>query len=252
MNEATTDTSKYPLFSLPSCMNIAEAVRDAGGAKSDVSKASIAAHLQVDENATTLSQRISAARSYGLVEGRGSYKLTDTARSYFFPLGDQDQKRALLVFLSSPQVFNAVVKRFDGSKIPAQSMLANLLHTNFGVPESWKDRIAGFFLKSAAFAGAVDTQGFLRYDAGHHAMNSTQPHAPANVQQTEPTPRIQTTVAQGAFQNISQGEVTAWSSTHRGVSVRVEASGELPLALWEKLNAYVQVLKPLPSVSDDE
>ena len=178
-----------------------------------------------------------------MIEGRGSYRLTDTAKRYFFPANDNDRQHAQLIFLGSPLVFNGIIKRFDGNRLPAPGMLANILHREFGVSDSWKDRLAASFLKAAQTVGAVDAQNFLRYRASLLAMETlspkAQPLAAATPEQSRDDRPLRVT--------SPSAEGNCWVSQSGGEYVRVESSSALSLALWQKLNAYVQVLKP----SDD-
>src|SRR6266550_3609209 len=54
--------------------------------------------------------------------------------------------------------------------------LATVLLREFKVPESWKDRVARFFLKAAAEAEVLGAQGFLRYSASRQSVD----HMPVN------------------------------------------------------------------------
>src|SRR3989442_2100801 len=165
MNEVnhTADVPAYPLVSFSTALEVARAVSDAGGAKAGVQKAVIASRLGSSDTSGSFLQRLSSARSYRMIDGRGSYKLTKAGISYFLPANSNDPKRALLSFLSSPPAFAEIIKRYDGTKLPSVDMLANVLHREINLADSWKDRVAGFFIKTAQAAGGVDLQGFLGY-----------------------------------------------------------------------------------------
>jgi hypothetical protein len=238
-----TDAPKYPLVSLPNAIELAEAVRDAGGANADVPKAVIASHLNSSDTSGAFLQRIGSARSFGLIEGRGAYHLTDEAKRYFYPAHEGDKERAQLVFLGSPVTFNEIIKRFDGSRLPGASMLANILHREFGVSESWKDRIASSFIKAAQMVNAVDAQNFLRYRARLHSMaKSTLP--------IEVGPAGYDAARSAEAAASPQSAVgNSWFFQMEGEFVRVDTSPRLSPALWQKLSAYVEVLKPSEGIS---
>src|SRR5438552_704505 len=149
-----SDAPRYPLVALQNALGVAEAVADAGGLNADVPKSVIASQLGSSDTSGAFLQRLGSARSFGLIEGRGSYRLTDQAKRYFYPANDRERQRAQLVFLASPTVFNEIIKRFDGSRLPASSMLANILHREFAVSDSWKERVAASFIKAAQTVGA--------------------------------------------------------------------------------------------------
>jgi len=235
--QPSTTGAKFPLLSLQNSLQVAEAVRDAGGANTEVPKSIIASHLGSSENSGAFLQRLGSARSFGLIEGRGSYRLTDQAKRYFYPATEDDRRRAQLAFLASPPVFNEIIKRFDGNKLPAPTMLANILHREYSVSNSWKDRVASSFIKAAQIVGAIDGQNFLRYGASLHHMESplSQSDAADTRAPTADAPRSQPSAVPGG---------NSWLFQQEGQFVRVESSAELSPALWQKLNAYVQVLKP--------
>ncbi len=235
--QPSTTGAKFPLLSLQNSLQVAEAVRDAGGANTEVPKSIIASHLGSSENSGAFLQRLGSARSFGLIEGRGSYRLTDQAKRYFYPATEDDRRRAQLAFLASPPVFNEIIKRFDGNKLPAPTMLANILHREYSVSNSWKDRVASSFIKAAQIVGAIDGQNFLRYGASLHNMESplSQSDAADTRAPTADAPRSQPSAVPGG---------NSWLFQQEGQFVRVESSAELSPALWQKLNAYVQVLKP--------
>ena len=189
-------------------------------------------------------QRLATARVYGMIEGsRSGYRLTDAAKRYFFPSSDAEKQSALLLLLKSAPIFSEMIKRFDGNKIPPADMLANVLLRDFKIPESWKGRVARFFVKAATDAGLLDSQGFLRYSAARHSLDKMP--AP-----TSNAPSLSTArdTAEGATIPPSSYEapegMNAWVFSLKGKTVKVESSDELSDELWKKLNAYIQVLKP--------
>ena len=155
----------YPYCPLNQCLEIAEAVKALGGGKSPVSKAILASHLKEEESSQVLSFKLAATKSFGLISGRAHYSLTELSRRYFFPTGLSDRKNALLDALEYAPAFKMLVERFDGNKLPQLDILSNILHRDGSVPESWKDRAAGIFTKSASIAGALDKEGCLRVKA---------------------------------------------------------------------------------------
>jgi hypothetical protein len=175
-----------------------------------------------------------------------SFSLSAASKRYFFPTTDSERASALLEFLGSPPAYAEVIKRFDGSQLPTREILANIFHREAGVPHSWKDRAAATFLKSAEFAGALDDSGFLRIrarkegrlsnpDSGSmlEVMQTTTP----SVTRSQSTQNVRTEESQSVDSNT-------WSFTYQGKSVRLITPTELDNSLWEKLQAYVNLLKP--------
>ena len=163
------DASLYPYTSLEPSLKIADAVKELGGARSAVSKSRLAAHLNEGEKSPSFLQRISSAKAFGLIVGRSDYGLSEAAKRYYSPTTEQDRSNALLEFLTAPSSFREIIGLFDGEQLPKREILANIFSEKLKVPESWKDRAAGFFENSAQFVGVIDENRFLRFKATQHA-----------------------------------------------------------------------------------
>ncbi len=232
--------SVYPLFALQECLRVAEAVRDLGGARDNVPKSVLAQHLRLAESSASFAQRVGATKTFKLIEGHGSYFLTETAKRYFYPTEENQKFSALLEILSAPHAFNVIIRKFDGDKLPKTEMLGNILHKEGGVPISWKDRIASFFVKSAENVGVIDSQGFLRIKASGHffpAISAANQKEGASV---VPPKREAVEVAVSSGDGLSD----VWDFSYKGKSVHLVTPAEIEKPLWEKLNAYIQLLKP--------
>jgi hypothetical protein len=167
--------ASYPYSPLQTALVVAEAVKQLGGNKTSVPKSLLASTLKEDEKSQGFAFKIASTKSFGLIEGRSAYTLTENAKRYFFPTSNTDKIEASLLFLQTPSGFAEIIKRFDGQKLPEPQMLANIFHTQLHVPESWAVRAASFFLRSAQHIGVVDEQGFLRFDAAKHIGSKESP-----------------------------------------------------------------------------
>ncbi|MEN3369641.1 MAG: hypothetical protein V7609_1784 [Verrucomicrobiota bacterium] len=239
-----TPNSPYPLVTFSNALELARAVSDAGGARADVTRSVIASNLGTSHKSGSFVQRVASAKTYGMITGRGSFRLSEHSKHYFFPADDADKRRGVLGFLSAPPVFAEIIKRFDGNRLTAE-MLANVMRREMNVPTSWNDRVANFFLKAAAGAGVIDSQGFLRFSAtqqsiasgpvpavaGHDEGAAQDQSAPPNVTIAASSPRM-------------TPDTNIWVFSLGGQSVRVETSNNLSIGLWRKLKGYVEVLKP--------
>ena len=197
----------------------------------------------MNENATSLVQNITSAKAFQLIEGRGSYRLTDIAKHYFFPTTDNEKKLAVLQMVRSPSIYEALIERFDGQKIPVD-MLPNILHRDHRVSKSWQPRVAGLFLSAMREAELIDARGFLRYKSSLHSaragtmspMRESQPEtlSPVVPESVEPVRSSPTRSA------AIRDDVTVWD--FRGI--HLEAPETMTMDLWKKLSDYVNVLKP--------
>lgn len=114
------------------------------------------------------------------------------------------------------------------------------------MPESWKDRTAASFIRSAQFAGALDDTGFLRVRALREAQLSK-----ALSETTVASMQTSTPVVSGLAATIpvihkeaQSVDTNVWNFTYQGKNVRLITPTELDYALWEKLNGYVKLIEP--------
>ena len=161
-NNNTKTEASYPLYDLAEAVKVAEAVRNLGGCNTLVAKRLLAQHLNYAETGPSFFQRVAAAKTFGLIEGRGAYSLTNLAKQYFYPTVENGKEAAAVKSLTFPKAFDVLVQKFDGFKLPAIDKLGDIIHTEAEIPESKKNTVAGIFLRSIQFIGAVDVGGFLR------------------------------------------------------------------------------------------
>jgi hypothetical protein len=157
--------ASYPLYDLGEAVKVTEAVRDMGGGNAPVSRSLLAQHLKLAETGPSYFQRVGATKAFGLIEGRGAYSLSDLAKQYFFPTVENGKEVAAVMALKVPRAFAILVQKFDGGKLPAIEMIGNIIHAEAAIPVSKKNTLAGLFLRSVQFIGAVDPNGFLRCKA---------------------------------------------------------------------------------------
>jgi hypothetical protein len=155
----------YPLYDLAEAFKVAEAVRDLGGGNAPVSKSLLAQQLKYAETGPSFFQRVAAAKSFGLIDGWGSYSLTDQAKQYFYPTAENGKESAAVAILTFPNAFAVLVQKFDGGKLPANEMIGNIIHKEAAIPVSKKDVVASCFVRSAQFLKVIDASGFLRCKA---------------------------------------------------------------------------------------
>lgn len=236
----------YPYLPLATALGVGDAVKDLGGARSKVLKSVLASHLKESEKSPAFAQRLISAKSFGLIEGRGAFALTDLAQRFFFPTTETEKSSALLEIAGFPEAFRVIITRFDGAKLPEREIVANILHRECRVPESWKDRVASYFEKAAKLAGALDENGFLRFGAAKEA----RPAGMRASREIPPTPDS-SAVASLSRATIKDSplsatsDVNVWTFSHQGNTVHVETPKSLSKPLWEKLEGYVKLIKPI-------
>lgn len=164
-NESAKTEAAYPVYDLGEAVKVAEAVRDLGGGNAPVTKSLLAQHLKYAETGPSFFQRVAASRAFGVIDGRGSYSLTDLGKQYFYPTVENGKEAAAVKMLTFPKSFSILVQKFDGGKLPSNEMIGNIIHAEADIPVSKKNILAGCFVRSAQFIGAIDTSGFVRCKA---------------------------------------------------------------------------------------
>ena len=134
--------SSYPYYPLARCLALATALKECGGNRNDVAKKVLAHRLSISVDSAVLSQLLGAAKTYGMIEGNRSYRLSESGKRYFFPTGDQEKRRAELSFFGKPGAFQQLIKRFDGNVLPDAVTLSTQIFAVFGdwireSPEQW-------------------------------------------------------------------------------------------------------------------
>jgi hypothetical protein len=237
----------YPYYSINKVIEAAEAVRDLGGTKSEVPNHVLAEHLGMNPSSGTFAQLVASAKAFGLLVGRGAYTLTDLAKRLFFPTEPTEAQAAMLTMLKRPEIYEKLIERFDGGRLPPNESLANILHREYGVSESWKPRVASLFIGSLREANVIDSAGSLRYSSKLHMTrqlgnNGNSPDAePTTPSVTNDPPKL---VSPLASSEVTSANANVWSFRLDGGYVRLETSHHLPRALWEKLSKYIEVLRP--------
>lgn len=244
-NNTEPTISKYPYAPLALCLPVAFAVNDLGGNNSRVQKSLLASHLKEDEKSQGLNFKIASAKCYGLIDGRSDFSLTQTAREYFYPTRDGQKRNALLHFLSNPPAFRLLIQRFDGSRLPQIETLGNILHTEAAVPISWKDRVAGFFVRSAQYVEVVDQNDFLRIRASRASLDGKIAKNPVAAENSGMDDLSETT-NNAATPKGQEGRagVNVWTHTIDGKTIRLESPSPLPSDLWQVLEGFVKLIKP--------
>jgi len=244
-NSSEGRSSKYPYYPIASALRLAEAIKVCGGARTPVKKSLIAKQVGVADNAAAFSQGLTSAKIFGLVEGHGEYTLSEIAKRYFFPTTETDKSLALLDAFSSPGSFKELLKRFDGDKLPPRAILANILHRELGVPDSWNDRVAGLFSGAAQEIGVLDGQGILRFDAARHAGAQTpaRDDPPPPGEQGGKSKLPDKPSGRGKPDGVTP-EMVVWTLPYAGTRIEVWTPPELDMAHWLKLEGYVKLLKP--------
>ena len=224
--------ASYPIYALDEAVKVGQAVKELGGARQAVSKKMLAKQMSLHESGPSFFQRVAASKYFGIIEGRGNYTLSETARRHFYPQQAGEEKKALLDLLKTPPLFAKVIARFDGDTLSSNQNLANIFHDS-GVPDSWKDRVATIFVRSAQFANALDVNGILRCEIPEAESSSVQPSAREQFERQAPSSLAAMPAGSKKFEfDVGGTKVTL---------IHPEKLSDLQ---WTALNTYIASLAP--------
>src|ERR1035437_6325952 len=109
LNDDTKKRGAYPYYSLEKSLEVAAIVANLGGNNGDVAKGFVAQKLGVEEESAVLMQTLSAAKCFGIIDGRRGLSLTSAGKKYFMPTSNTDKHEAKFIFISTPTVFEKLL-----------------------------------------------------------------------------------------------------------------------------------------------
>ena len=233
----------YPLYDLSEAVKVAEAVRDLGGGNAPVARSLLAQHLKSAETGPSFFQRVASCRAFGLIDGRGAYLLTELAKQYFYPTVEGGRDIAAVKVLTVPRAFSILVQKFDGGKLPGIETIGNIIHTEAAIPVSKKNILAGLFLRSVQYIGAIDPSGFLRCKAliaaGKKALDAIDTgKVPANFDLDNAPPGL--SVASDAGGDKGEQHILYLSSDKQRV-VKLTAPLSISNAEYQRICTWIKV-----------
>ena len=153
---ATTKRSprKFPYFSLKTAMDVAERVYLRGGGR--VTRTQAAELLEVKVTSSLLEMRLITAAQFGLVKrSDGRVEVTDIGRKIVRPASEAERAAALVEAFESVPMFKAIKERFQGSPMPDEAGLKNVLVRDFDVPERQKNDAYNLLMSAGREAGIL-------------------------------------------------------------------------------------------------
>lgn len=145
---------RYPYYDLADGVTVATKMhQEAGGPCSRSQLAAILGHKGVNSGAFLT--RLSAAKLFGLIESTPDKKMKVTQRGLAIvaPVSPEAAVQAKLDAFLDVELFQKVYKEFDGTTLPADVGLKNLLETTFEVVPDRVTPTVRIMLDSADYAG---------------------------------------------------------------------------------------------------
>lgn len=101
-----------------------------------------------------------AAVAYGLVtkEQDGRYSLSEKGRKVVAPNFEGEDHEATTQAVQTPTILGRFYADYNGSPVPAEEHLLNVLENRYGVPRSRRKEAADLILDNARFAGILREQ----------------------------------------------------------------------------------------------
>lgn len=150
---------EYPTASFIKAMELADAVKKAGGKGHIATIAKLLGRKESDRLSGAYSMQISTAIKHGLVDKNGDeLSVTQTYRSINLAYTEQEKQELLQKAFLSNSFYSKLHERFRGGEIP-ESVLAKMLVKEFGVPDDASSRIAGYFIHGLGHVGLLGGEG---------------------------------------------------------------------------------------------
>jgi hypothetical protein len=144
---------EYPKATLKNSLELASAVYSLGG-KSSVELAADKLNKKLGGAWQAL---VASAVRYGLIDSKkGSLEVTPLYTAYKLAYNETEANQALAKAFLMPGIFQSIVVRFEGMKLPV-SHFENLLIREFGVPNDRASRVTKYFLEGARQVGILDS-----------------------------------------------------------------------------------------------
>jgi len=139
---------EFPRVDLGIAIEVARAVLEVGGTPK---LSTIAAFLKMEESGGGFRVKVTAAKSFGLIDGREAVQVTENGRKILRPISDDERQMALKEALLTPPLYNKLISRYANGSLPDKEILKNILVREYGVPDKSVVQIVGNFIRSVEF-----------------------------------------------------------------------------------------------------
>jgi hypothetical protein len=162
-NEATAAQSEgkkrfrseieFPYSDLESAVELAQTIHDKAGSSCELEE--LAAWMGQTASGGTFRTRVGAARMFGLIEtGQGRVTLTQAGRDALE--GSGGERAARISAFLSVELFGVMYDQYKGNALPPPPAIERQME-QLGVSPKQKERARQTFMKSAQYAGFIDS-----------------------------------------------------------------------------------------------
>jgi hypothetical protein len=192
--ETTTEKQRrerskgYPGANLEDCAEYVRLIKVNLG-KGVHDRDSLAKAMGYDKASGAVNPKVAALVHFGFLQrAAGGYELTPNAARITDPLNEGEKKDELRAAFKRPTLYQKLMEKFAAEgQIPVQ--LATHLHRFHGITAASSNSAAQIFLESGRYAGVLDADGKIVFDAAAAAPPTSSP-AEASSLQNKPTPVV--------------------------------------------------------------
>ncbi len=144
----------YPAYTIDECVKFIEVINSLNS--KIVSYSAVAEKYGLSSVTTkSFTQKIGSAKQYGLITTSSStIQITEHARNILYPIANDIGKLYCECF-KLPPLYSALIDRYNGKAIPNESILANLLMSDYKISKVAKDNAARVFIENAEHLGFI-------------------------------------------------------------------------------------------------
>lgn len=144
---------EFPYSDLESAVEIAQTIHSKAGSSCEVDE--LAAWMGQTASGGTFRTRLGAARMFGLVEtGQGRASMTQSGRDVLDNSGNE--RAARVVAFLNVELFRVMYDQYKGNALPPPPAIERQME-QLGVSPKQKERARQTFMKSAQYAGFIDS-----------------------------------------------------------------------------------------------
>ena len=151
--------TRFPYRKLSEAVRVAHEIHDAGGSCARDQLAALMGHKSTRSGSFVT--RLGSAKMFGLVEkaSDGKFRTTQRGKDIVAPVSSQREAKAKVDAFLAVELFRRVYQQHEGSGLPGEAGLRNLLESDYGVIKSRIRPTVRIMLDSAEYAGFFDTAG---------------------------------------------------------------------------------------------
>jgi len=149
----------FPMYPLSTALEIAEKVETEYAGS--LTEATLAIALGASAKSSGFQLKVLTAKQFGLLLKQGDNLVTtQIAKSIFKPLSDEEKSAALAQVFHNIPLFKAVSDKYQGSPLPSDEALRNVLEREFKVTHERVSSAQSMLINSAKTAGVLqESQG---------------------------------------------------------------------------------------------